>query len=46
MGGWKDLKTLAVYLRLAGIEEKGVTEGLNFLPQKEVVTPIKEVNSR
>ena len=44
--GWKDLKTLAVYLRLAGIEEKGVTEGLNFLPQKEVVTHIKEVNSR
>lgn len=30
--GWKDLKTLAVYLRLAGIEEQGVTEGLNFLP--------------
>lgn len=29
--GWKDLKTLSVYLRLAGIEEKGVTEGLNFL---------------
>ena len=33
-------------LRLAGIEEKGVTEGMNFLPQKEVVTPIKEVNFR
>ena len=30
--GWKDLKTLSVYLRLAGIEEKGITEGLNFLP--------------
>lgn len=44
--GWKDLKTLAVYLRLAGIEEKGVTEGLNFLPQNEVLTPIKEVSFR
>ena len=32
--GWKDLKTLAVYLRLAGVDEKGVTEGLNLLPQK------------
>ena len=31
--GWKDLKTLAVYLRLAGGDEKGVTEGLSFLPQ-------------
>ena len=30
--GWKDLKTLAIYLRLAGVDEKGVTEGLNFLP--------------
>ena len=28
--GWKDLKTLAVYLRLAGIEEQEVTEKLSF----------------
>jgi integrase len=33
--GWKDLKTLAVYLRLAGIDEKGATEGLSFLPKDE-----------
>lgn len=31
--GWKDLKTLAIYLRLAGVDEKGVTEGLSFLPE-------------
>lgn len=30
--GWKDLKTMSYYLRLSGIDEKGVTEGLNFLP--------------
>ena len=29
--GWKDLKTMAHYMRLSGIEEKGVMEGLNFL---------------
>jgi len=29
--GWKDLKTLAFYLRLSGVEEKGVTEGLKLL---------------
>ena len=29
--GWKDLKTLAVYLRLAGIDEKGATENLRLL---------------
>lgn len=33
--GWKDLKTLAIYLRLAGVDEKGVTEGLNILPKDE-----------
>lgn len=30
--GWRDLKTMSYYLRLSGIDEKGVTEGLNFLP--------------
>lgn len=29
--GWKDLKTLAFYLRLSGVEEKGATEGLKLL---------------
>lgn len=28
--GWKDLKTMSYYLRLSDIDEKGVTEGLNF----------------
>lgn len=32
--GWKDLKTMSYYLRLSGIDEKGVTEGLNFLPRQ------------
>lgn len=30
--GWRDLKTMARYVRLAGIDEKGVTDNLNFLP--------------
>ncbi|MEC7276973.1 MAG: site-specific integrase [Bdellovibrionota bacterium] len=42
--GWKDLKTLSVYLRLAGIEEKGVTEGLNFLPQN--IGNVYSINSK
>ncbi len=29
--GWKDLKTMQRYIRLAGIEEMGATEGLNLL---------------
>jgi integrase len=32
IGGWKDLKTMQVYLRMAGIEEAGATESLKFLP--------------
>ena len=33
--GWKDLKTLGIYLRMAGIEERGATEGLRFLPRED-----------
>jgi len=29
--GWKDLKTMSYYLRLAGIEEKGITERISFI---------------
>jgi integrase len=29
--GWQDLKTMARYLRLSGVEEKGVTDGLRLL---------------
>jgi integrase len=30
--GWKDLKTMQRYIRMAGIEERGATESLRFLP--------------
>ena len=30
--GWKDLKTMQHYVRLAGIEIQGVTEGLKLIP--------------
>lgn len=29
--GWRDLKAMAYYLRLAGIDERGATENLGFL---------------
>lgn len=29
--GWMDLKTMGRYLRLSGVEEKGITEGLKLL---------------
>ena len=30
--GWKELKTMQIYIRLAGIEVDGVTEGLKLFP--------------
>jgi len=35
--GWKDLKTMQRYIRLAGIEVKGATLGLKLLPEREVM---------
>ena len=31
-GGWKDLKTLERYMRLAGVDVAGITEGLDVIP--------------
>ena len=30
--GWRELKTAERYIRLAGVDERGATEGLNFVP--------------
>lgn len=37
IAGWKDLKTMQRYIRLAGIEVKGATDGLKLLPEEEVM---------
>jgi integrase len=31
IGGWRDIKTVQVYLRLAGVDERGATDGLRFI---------------
>ncbi len=31
IGGWKDIKSFQIYIRLSGISEKGATEKLQFL---------------
>ena len=33
--GWKDMKTMQRYVRLAGIDESGATENLGFIPTDE-----------
>lgn len=35
--GWKDLKTAERYIRLAGVDERGATEGLDFIPNDQGV---------
>jgi integrase len=35
--GWKDMKTMQRYIRLAGIDEAGATEVLRFIPTEEAV---------
>ena len=32
MGGWSDLKTFQIYLRMSGVDVRGVTEALDVLP--------------
>ncbi|GIL17043.1 MAG: hypothetical protein BroJett040_07940 [Oligoflexia bacterium] len=41
--GWKDLKTMQRYIRLAGIEVKGATDGLKLLPETEVMGRVLEL---
>lgn len=37
IAGWKDLKTMQRYIRLAGIEVNGATEGLKLLDESEAM---------
>lgn len=34
MGGWSDLKTFQIYLRLSGVDVRGVAEALDVLPSE------------
>ena len=38
ISGWRDLKTMQVYTRLAGVDEKGATQGLRILPNDAAAT--------
>lgn len=42
--GWKNLKTMEFYVRLAGVNEAGATEVLNLLPsEKEIMDNVVEL---
>jgi integrase len=46
MGGWKDLKTMMIYMRKAGIETKGITEVLNLHNPSTSTARVLEIGSR
>ena len=43
--GWKDLETMQRYVRLAGIETTGVTEGLKILPCDQIMGKVISLQS-
>jgi hypothetical protein len=36
MGGWNDLKTFQIYLRMSGVDVKGIAESLDVIPGRDV----------
>lgn len=43
IGGWRDIKTFQIYLRLAGVEVKGATDVLQVIPTKGSLVPKENV---
>lgn len=43
--GWKDLKTMQRYIRMAGIEVTGATEALKVLPEPEIMAKVVDLFS-
>lgn len=41
--GWKDLKTMQRYIRMAGIEIEGATDRLKIMPEAEVMGRVMEL---
>lgn len=44
MGGWKDLKTMQIYIRKAGVNVDGIAESLdlhNYLPSHNLITRLR-----
>ncbi len=37
MGGWNDLKTFHIYLRMSGVDVKGIARSLDVIPNRDVI---------
>ena len=42
MGGWKDIKTMMIYMRKAGVDIKGITDNLSlYNPSRDAAKVLK-----
>lgn len=41
--GWRDLKTMQRYIRLAGIEIEGATDQLKILPENDILASVHKL---
>jgi integrase len=46
IAGWKDLKTMQRYIRLAGVEVAGATDSLQLLPPEELAANVVSLRPR
>ena len=44
MGGWSDLKTFQIYLRMSGVDVRGVAEGLDVLVSANETTNVNNID--
>jgi integrase len=44
--GWKDLETMQRYIRLAGIETQGATNGLKIIPDADLAAQVVNLFTR
>ena len=43
IGGWKDLKVMQRYVRMAGVEVNGATENLKIMPPRQAMGRVVEL---
>ncbi len=45
MGGWNDLKTFQIYLRMSGVDVKGIAGSLDVIPNRDVTKNVIQLFS-
>ena len=45
-GGWKELKTMQIYIRKAGVDIKGITDCLNFHDHSQTMAKVIGISGK